>query len=210
MAPAREAGFTALDALLGTLGLATPDEGSSALSARAAAGEDISGAPSTVQDPSQIQAELEATPGFQFSLSQGQQALERSQAARGGLLSGGALLESQRQGQGLASQLFQQRVGNLSNLAGLGQNAAAGSAGASQVAGQQQANIAGTTAANISDLTLARGQAQAQAFAPSAQSSGGGLLGGLSGAVSGAAAGSSFGGIGAAIGGGIGFLSGIF
>src|ERR1022692_84566 len=34
-------------------------------------------------------AEAQATPGYQFQLQQGQQALQRSAAAKGGLLSGG-------------------------------------------------------------------------------------------------------------------------
>mgnify|MGYP003336718255 CR=1 FL=1 len=51
--------------------------------------------------PQDIQKRLEQTPGYQFRFGQGMQALERSQAARGGLLSGGAMLEAQRFGQGL-------------------------------------------------------------------------------------------------------------
>ncbi len=51
--------------------------------------------------------QFEADPGYAFRLSEGQKALERQAAARGGLISGSALKEAQRFGQGLASQEFQ-------------------------------------------------------------------------------------------------------
>lgn len=65
----------------------------------------------------QVQAKLEATPGYQFQFNQGQRALERSQAAKGGLLSGGALMAAQDYGQGMANQTYQ---GHLQNLLSLG------------------------------------------------------------------------------------------
>lgn len=51
---------------------------------------------------------LQIDPGYQFRLQQGQQALERSAAARGGLLSGRALKDTADFSQGLASQEFGQ------------------------------------------------------------------------------------------------------
>jgi len=66
---------------------------------------------------------LTSTPGYQFRLNQGQQALERSQAARGGLFSGRALKASQEYGQGLAEQEYQNAVNNLSQQSGQGLNA---------------------------------------------------------------------------------------
>lgn len=45
-------------------------------------------------------------PGYQFRLSEGMKALDRSAAARGGLLSGGTLKGIQRYGQDMASQEF--------------------------------------------------------------------------------------------------------
>lgn len=45
-------------------------------------------------------------PGYQFRLSEGMKGLERSAAARGGLLSGGTLKGIQRYGQDMASQEF--------------------------------------------------------------------------------------------------------
>jgi hypothetical protein len=48
-----------------------------------------------------------ADPGYAFRMSEGMKALERSAAARGGLLSGATLKGTQRYGQDLASQEFQ-------------------------------------------------------------------------------------------------------
>ena len=52
-------------------------------------------------------AELQATPGYQFQLQQGQQAANMGAAARGGMLSGAQQQALQRFGQGLASTGFQ-------------------------------------------------------------------------------------------------------
>jgi len=48
-----------------------------------------------------------ADPGYAFRMSEGMKALERSAAARGGLLSGATLKGTQRYGQDLASQEYQ-------------------------------------------------------------------------------------------------------
>jgi hypothetical protein len=50
---------------------------------------------------------LEEDPGYQFRLSEGQKALERSAAARGGALGGAAMKSLARFSQGLASQEYQ-------------------------------------------------------------------------------------------------------
>lgn len=52
-------------------------------------------------------------PGYAFRLSEGQKALDRQAAARGGLISGGALKAAQRYGQDMGSQEF----GNAYNRA---------------------------------------------------------------------------------------------
>jgi hypothetical protein len=51
--------------------------------------------------------DYQADPGYAFRLSEGQKALDRSAAARGGLISGGALKAAQRFGQDLGSQEYQ-------------------------------------------------------------------------------------------------------
>lgn len=73
-------------------------------------------------------------PGYQFRLEQGQKALERSAAARGGLQGGGTLKALERYAQGVASDEYgksferfqsdrKNRFGMLSDLAGVGQRA---------------------------------------------------------------------------------------
>lgn len=79
--------------------------------------------------------DFQADPGYQFRLEQGNQALERSQAARGNLLSGQAIKEAQNYNQGLADQTYndaynrniadqQNQFSILGNAAGQGFNAA--------------------------------------------------------------------------------------
>lgn len=82
-------------------------------------------------------------PSYQFRLQQGQDAIQSSAAAQGGLLSGATLKALQNYGQESASQEYgnaynrfnadqTNRYNRLSNLVGIGQNAAAqvGNAGA--------------------------------------------------------------------------------
>jgi hypothetical protein len=52
-------------------------------------------------------SDFQADPGYAFRLSEGQKALDRSAAARGGLISGAALKAAGRYGQDMASQEFQ-------------------------------------------------------------------------------------------------------
>jgi len=74
-------------------------------------------------------------PGYGFRLSEGMKALDRTAAARGGLLSGATLKGAQRYGQDLASQEYQNafnryqiernaQLNPLQSLAGVGQTAA--------------------------------------------------------------------------------------
>lgn len=79
-------------------------------------------------------ADFTTDPGYQFRLGEGQSAIERSAAARGGALSGGALKAIQQYGQNFASNEYgnaynrfvgdqTNRFNRLSSLAGLGQTA---------------------------------------------------------------------------------------
>lgn len=70
-------------------------------------------------------ATYQASPEYQFSYQQGLQALDRSAAAKGGLLSGGQLKAAQQYGQGYATNTFGDYVNRLMGLAGIGENAAA-------------------------------------------------------------------------------------
>jgi hypothetical protein len=79
--------------------------------------------------------QFQADPGYAFRLSEGQQALDRQAAARGGLISGGALKAAQRYGQDMGSQEYtnafnryqaerQARLGPLQAMTGMGQTTA--------------------------------------------------------------------------------------
>jgi hypothetical protein len=105
--------------------------------------------------------QFQADPGYQFRMSEGLKALERSAASRGILQSGGTLKDITRFGQDAASQEYQnafqryltERQAKLQPLEyriGLGQAAASG----------QAANI-GSTATNVGNLTTSLGDIRA-------------------------------------------------
>ncbi len=102
-------------------------------------------------------------PGYDFRMQEGQKALERSAAARGGLMGGAAGKALSRYGQDYASNEYQnaynrfgqdrdQRFNKLSSLANMGQSAAA----QTSQAGQNYANQAG-------DAIMSNGNAQGAA-----------------------------------------------
>lgn len=69
---------------------------------------------------------LQADPGYQFRLQQGQQALERSLAAQGLGQSGAALKAAQQYGQGLADQTYNDYFARQGQLANYGYGATSG------------------------------------------------------------------------------------
>jgi len=96
-------------------------------------------------------SDFQADPGYAFRLSEGQKALDRSAAARGGLISGSALKAATRYGQDMGSQEYTNAFNRyqteraaqlqpLQSLAGVGQTSAntlsnaAGNAGAAESA----------------------------------------------------------------------------
>lgn len=120
-------------------------------------------------------ADFQADPGYQFRMDEGMKALQRSQAAKGGLLSGGAMKGIERWGQGLASEEYQNaynrfgtnqanQFNRLASIAGIGQTAnnALGQAGsnyANALTGISQAN-----ADNQGNALLAAGNARASGY----------------------------------------------
>ena len=110
--------------------------------------------------------EILPEPGYAFRLGEGMKALERVQAARGNMLSGGALKAGQRYAQDLASQEYGNAYNRLANIAGLGQTATT-QAG---TAGQNYASQAG-------ELGLQQANALAQGRIGRASSYGNALLG---------------------------------
>jgi len=97
-------------------------------------------------------------PAYQFQLKQGQQALDRSSAARGMGYSGAQMKASQEYGQGLASQQYDKEYNRASGefgdyfnrLAGLSQGGQQ-AAGSMAQAGGQYANNASNTFGNLSN-----------------------------------------------------------
>lgn len=81
-------------------------------------------APAAPQEGPMTQT-LRQTPGYMFLQDETRRMREGSAAARGELLSGGAIAEADRQVMGLADQTYQQSVNNNFQLANLGMGAAA-------------------------------------------------------------------------------------
>jgi hypothetical protein len=120
-------------------------------------------------------ADFQKDPGYQFRMDEGAQGLERSAAARGGLMNGGSLKALERYRQGFASNEFNNafnrdqadktsRFNRLSSLAGIGQTSA------NQV-GQMGMN----TANQVSNNQLSQANAQAAGQVGSANAISGGL-----------------------------------
>jgi hypothetical protein len=106
------------------------------------------------------------SPDYQFALQQGTQAMQRSAAAGGTLISGGQLKAGQEFGQGLASQQYGNYYNRLLSLSQLGQSAASGIS-----------NAALTTGQNVGNSLEAAGQATASGTVGSANAIAGGLNG---------------------------------
>jgi hypothetical protein len=85
-------------------------------------------------DQTTIQDTLRNSPGYQFRLSEGQNALDRSLGAKGNLFSGRAIKAGQEFGQGLADQTYNNYISQLTNQANAGQQAAGNTA---ELYGQQ-------------------------------------------------------------------------
>lgn len=104
-------------------------------------------------NPDQRMASFLQSPGYQFNLSQGLSAINKSQVAKGGSLSGGALKEINDYAQGTASNEYQNFLNNLFTSAGIGQNAA-----------NQQSNITTGAATNLSSLAYAGGMGEVNKY----------------------------------------------
>lgn len=118
---------------------------------------------------------LQNYPGYQFQFNQGEQALDRSAASRGLLLSGAQVKDAQTYGQGVAqSSALQPYLSMLSGLTSTGENAGALTGNAATTAGQ-----------GIASSQLAGGQAQAAGIVGSANAVQTGLQSGLNNAIQG-------------------------
>lgn len=140
-------------------------------------------------------AALQQMPGYQWAFGQGQQALDRSAASRGQLLSGGQLKATTQYGQNMGEANFQNYVNDylngvvnpyaklglspLQDLTSLGQNAAAMTGNAGSTAAANAGNFGVQGANNAATSQLAAAQASAAGTVGSANAITGGLSSGL-------------------------------
>jgi hypothetical protein len=103
-------------------------------------------------------------PSYQFRLGEGMKALERNAAARGGLISGGALKAAQRYGQDYASQEFGNAYNRLAAMAGVGQTSST-----------NMGNAAGAFGANAGQNYMGAANARASGYVGTANALTGGL-----------------------------------
>jgi hypothetical protein len=76
-------------------------------------------------DPSSFTTAYQSQPGYQSNLTAGLDAINRRRAGAGMLASGNADIDATTFAQNLDNNYQQQYIGNLANLAGMGQNATA-------------------------------------------------------------------------------------
>jgi len=114
-------------------------------------------------------------PGYGFRMNEGMKALDRQAAARGGLISGGALKAAQRFGQDLGSQEYQNafnryqieraaKLGPYQSLAGVGQTAANTMGANAGQFGSNVGNALGSYGTNVGNLITSGGAARASGY----------------------------------------------
>lgn len=119
--------------------------------------------------------QFQQDPGYAFRLSEGQKALDRQAAARGGLISGGALKAAQRYGQDMGSQEYTNAFNRyqtersamlnpLQSLAGVGQTAVNQLGAAGQNYATTAGNIGLLGGANQANALMAGGNIRASQY----------------------------------------------
>lgn len=105
-------------------------------------------------DPTLMQDTLQQTPGYQFTRQQGLEAVQNGFAGQGLARSGAAMKGAEGFASGLASQTYQNILGNYTNLLANSQSAAAGQGGVLiGGANAQAAGIIGSANAISNGLT---------------------------------------------------------
>jgi hypothetical protein len=144
--PFREAGLAGQNRLLQLLGLGDDKKA-----------KDFGKYASAEFTPAQFQAD----PGYAFRMSEGLKALDRSAAARGGLLSGSTLKGAQRYGQDLASQEYQNAFNRYQTARTNTLNPFQSLAGVAQSSANTLTGAAGTLGQNIGSNIIGAGNAMA-------------------------------------------------
>lgn len=147
-APFREAGLTSQNKLMQYLGLSgAPGE----------AGYGKYAGDFGMQD-------FQADPGYAFRLAEGNKALDRTAAARGGLLSGGAMKAAQRYGQDMGSQEYMNAFNRYQTNRSNQINPLQSLMGAGQSGANMLTQAAGGLGSNLAETTLGAGNARASGY----------------------------------------------
>jgi hypothetical protein len=109
-------------------------------------------------------ADFEADPGYGFRMSEGMKAIERSAAARGGLLSGATLKGAQRFGQGLASEEYTNAFNRYQTNRSNQLNPLQSLMGGGQTSTNMLSNAAGQAGQGMANSMLAGGAARASGY----------------------------------------------
>ena len=158
-APYREGGVTAQNRLMELLGIGTNTGGAD----YGKYGRDFS------------MSDFQVDPGYAFRLSEGQKGLDRQAAARGGLISGGALKAATRYGQDMGSQEYgnaysryqtnrTNQLQPLGNIATMGANAATNSATQAGNYGTNAGNLMSQSGVNQGNALLAAQRSNTSAY----------------------------------------------
>lgn len=107
---------------------------------------------------------LNMDPGYKFRLGEGLKALDRTAAARGGLISGGAFKAAQRYGQDVASNEFGNAYNRMASLASLGPSSAGVMNNLGQTYSTNAGNIYGNMGANTGNALLSASAARSSAY----------------------------------------------
>lgn len=162
-APFREAGLKGQNRLMDLLGLS----GNTSADGYGSLNKKFSDTPFT------------ADPSYQWRLQQGQQALDRSASARGGIFSGRAAKDLTNYAQGAASQEYGNAYNRFQTDRGNILNPLQSLSGTAQTATQQQNANAGTYGSNVSNGILAGGEARGSGYLGEAAATRNGLNSGF-------------------------------
>lgn len=147
-APFREAGLSAQNKLMQYLGLSgAPGE----------AGYGKYAGDFTMQD-------FTTDPGYAFRLAEGNKALDRTAAARGGLLSGGAMKAAQRYGQDMGSQEYMNAFNRYQTNRANQLNPLQSLMGAGQTSANTLTTAAGQLGSDLGQNALGAGNARASGY----------------------------------------------
>ena len=124
-------------------------------------------------------ADYTADPGYGFRMSEGMKALERSAAARGGLLSGATLKGVQRFGQDLASQEYQNAFNRFYTMRNAQLNPLQGILGQGQSSTNVLTGAAGDVGRGVAGAQMGAGQARASGYVGGANALTGALQSGM-------------------------------